>query len=167
MKRLFVIALMAVICMTAGAQGKWRVNHREADPLVGKTAKDLYVFEHDSIGIVVVWDWDKPDFRVVSKVGLFVYKNLGYDVRSPIAVGIYDSQDNLVEKFSINMVFEPNTAYKSIVNPDMNKKGRQNMMKILKAMKSGDGYVRIVGGIYQSPDFDLKITPFDKQDLQE
>jgi len=30
-------------------------------------------------------------------------------------------------------------------------------------MKSGDGYVRIVAELYNSPDFDIKITPYSQR----
>lgn len=34
---------------------------------------------------------------------------------------------------------------------------------MVKAMQSGDGYVRIVVKRKETPDFDLKITPYSQQ----
>ena len=45
MKKLLTIALMLLAGLTASAQGVWKVSHREADPMKGQEAKDVYVYE--------------------------------------------------------------------------------------------------------------------------
>ena len=40
MKKLLTIALLLLAGLTAGAQGRWTVSHREADPMKGQDARD-------------------------------------------------------------------------------------------------------------------------------
>ena len=50
MKKLLAIALLLLTVLTAGAQGTWRVSHREADPMKGQDARDVYIYNAPGIG---------------------------------------------------------------------------------------------------------------------
>lgn len=164
MKRLFVIALMTVMCIAAGAQGKWTVSHREADPLINQEAKDIYIYESPGIGTVVVWDWKDANFRLITENGFFHQvrlANIGLCV--PVTVGFYDNDGNMKSKFQLIMFEEDNHAGKFIATGGYYMLGRGNIRKAMKQMKSGDGYLRIVADLYNRSKFDIKITPFEKQ----
>jgi hypothetical protein len=53
MKRLLTIALLLAVVFSAGAQGKWTVSHREADPMKNQDARDVYIYETGGNGQVV------------------------------------------------------------------------------------------------------------------
>jgi len=88
MKKILVIAMMVVLNITASAQGTWSVSHRQADELKGQTAQDVYMYEAPGIGTVVVWDWKKPDFRLITDKGIFHQELVqGVGLCVPIQVG--------------------------------------------------------------------------------
>ena len=164
MMKLLIIAMMTVLTMTASAQGTWTISHRQADELKGQTAQDVYIYEAPGIGSVVVWDWKKPDFRLITNNGFFHQKRVqgvnGLCV--PINVGFYDKSGNLKTKFQLIMFTEDNHSMKWIATGGFYLGGRGNIRKTLSRMKSGDGYVRIVAELYNRPDFDIKITPYNQ-----
>lgn len=164
MKKLLAIALLMVLSMTASAQGTWTVSHREADELIGQTAQDVYMYEAPGIGTVVVWDWKKPDFRLITDKGFFNQVRLqGSGLCVPVKVGFYDKNGKLKTRFQLIMYCEDNHGMKWIATGGYYLAGRGNIRKILAHMKSGDGYVRIVAELYDRPDFDIKVTPYQKR----
>jgi hypothetical protein len=164
MKKLLTIVLITVLTMTASAQGTWTVSHRQADELKGQTAQDVYIYEAPGIGSVVVWDWNKPDFRLITDQGFFREKSMqgvnGLCV--PIYVGFYDKNGNLKTRFQIIMFEEDNHGSRWIATGGFYVGGRGNIRKTLSRMKSGEGYVRIVAELYNRSDFDIKITPYSQ-----
>ena len=66
MKKLLTIALLLLVGMAAGAQGRWTVSHRKADTMKGQDARDVYIYDANGIGSLVVWDWNKADFRLIT-----------------------------------------------------------------------------------------------------
>jgi len=160
MKKLLTIALLLMMVLTAGAQGEWTVSHREADPMKNQTAKDVYIYEASGIGSVVVWDWDKADFRLITDDGFFrvLYVN-GMQI-VPIKVGFYDDNGNLDKMYEIQLVPEDNTNNKWIATAGFYYFGRGNIRKIMKRLKSGSGYVRFLGELYGNKYFDFKVKPF-------
>ena len=165
MKKILTIVFITVVIMTASAQGTWTVSHRQADELKGQTAQDVYIYEAPGIGSVVVWDWNKPDFRLITDKGFFHQKRVqgvnGFCV--PTNVGFYDKNGNFKTKFQLIMFEEDNHGMKWITTGGWYLAGRGNIRKALKRMKSDEGYVRIVAELYNRPDFDIKIYPFDMQ----
>lgn len=163
MKKLLTIALL-LIEITASAQGRWTVSHRQADELKGQTSQDVYMYEAPGIGTVVVWDWKKPEFRLITDKGFFHQKMVqgaaGFCV--PVNVGFYDNNGNLKTKFQLIMYTEDNHGMKWITTAGFYVGGRGNIRKALARMKSGDGYVRIVAELQGRPDFDIKVTPYQK-----
>ena len=60
------------------------------------------------------------------------------------------------------MFTEDNHGLKWIATGGYYLGGRGNIRKALARMKSGDGYVRIIAELANNPDFDIKITPYQK-----
>lgn len=163
MKKLLTIALMAVLCLTAGAQGTWSVIHREADELKGQSAKDVYVYDEEGVGSVVVWDWDRPAFRLITESGLFHQVMVQSQLCVPVTVGLYDDDGYLKTKLNLILYVESNKNSKWITTGGFYIGGRGNIKKTLAHMKSGKGYVRFVAQLYGQPDFDLRVVPFDSK----
>lgn len=165
MKKILVILLLIVLSLSTHAQGSWTVSHRDADELKGETAQDVYMYEVPGIGTVVVWDWKKPDFRIITDKGFFHQERVqgvnGFCV--PVKVGFYDKNGNLKSKFQLIMFVEENHVNKWIATGGFYLGGRGNIRKTLAHMKSGDGYVRFVAELYDRPDFDIKVIPFQKK----
>lgn len=152
-----------LLCMTAVAQGSWTVSHRDADELKGQDARDVYLYEAPGVGTVVVWDWDKADFRLITDNGFFkayYYQGSKY---YPITVGFYDDDGKLEKKFGLDLIEEYNHGGKYIATGGFYYGGRGNIRKLLSRMKSGKGYVRILADLYNRSAFDIMITPFEKQ----
>ena len=84
-----------------------------------------------------------------------------------ILVGIYDDDNNLIEKFKMWLDKESNNRNQvvrtrnagTMANP-VGQKGK--VKKIFKTLLSGSGYVRIVAERFQTTDFDMKIIPYSK-----
>lgn len=165
MKKLLTIVLMLLAGLTANAQGKWEVVHNEADPMKGEVERDVYIYRVDNVGSVVVWDWSKADFRLITNNGLFNTWATSSSVFAPVKVGFYDDNGELEKMLTINLVPEANSMKKRLVTSDFYFGGRSDIKKIITRMKSGKGYVRIIASRYNESDYDIKITPFDKQDL--
>lgn len=95
MKRLMTIALVLSAVLTACAQGRWSVSHREADELKGEEAQDVYIYYVAGVGTLVVWDWKSPNFRLISEKGMFRKMVSGGNVYVPVKVGFYDESGEL------------------------------------------------------------------------
>ena len=165
MKNLLTIVLLLLASLTAEAQGRWEVVHNEADPMKGEVERDVYIYSADNIGSVVVWDWSKADFRLITNKGLFNIWVSSGSAFAPVKVGFYNDSGELEKMFSITLVPEDNSMKKRLVTSDFYFGGRGDIKKIISRMKSGKGYVRIIASRYNESDFDIKITPFDKQVL--
>jgi len=162
MKRLMTIALVLLAGLTACAQGKWSVSHREADELKGQKAQDVYIYEAAGIGSLVVWDWKSPNFRLISEKGMFRKMVSGGNTFVPVKVGFYDESGKLEKSFTINLLEELNHSGRYIATADFYMLGRKDIKKTLARLKSGKGYVRMLAMLYNQPDFDLKVTPFQQ-----
>lgn len=163
MKKLLTIALLLMTVLTAGAQGTWTVSHREADPMKNQTAKDVYIYEASGIGSVVVWDWDKADFRLITDKGFFYVRYANGGKYVPIKVGLYDDYGVLDKMYEIHLIPEDNTNNKWIATGSFYYFGRGNIRKIMKRLKSGTGYVRFLGELYGNKDFDIKVRPYQQK----
>ena len=160
---------MLLMAIHIGAQG-WQKIYVEADELKGEKGGEVFMFTDPNVGSFVVWDFNRPQFRLVSDKELFnttIASGFGYTIKGLTAiVGIYDSNGNLKEKFNMWLDLEDNTSHRFVRTRDaggmsnpVGQKGK--VKKIFKALQSSDGYVRIVAERYNSSDFDLKITPFE------
>lgn len=157
---MMTIALVLLVALTAGAQGKWTVSHREADELKGEEAQDVYIYSVHGIGSLVVWDWKSPNFRLISEKGMFRKMVSGGNVYVPVKVGFYDESGKLEKSFTINLLEEPNHSGRYIATADFYMLGRKDIKKTLARLRSGKGNVRMLAMLYNQPDFDLSITPY-------
>lgn len=163
MKKLLTIALLLMMILTAGAQGRWTVTHREADPMKNQTAKDVYIYDTGGNGQVVVWDWDKADFRLITEHGFFrILVSNGMKI-VPIRAGIYDENGNLEKMYDIQLMPEDNTNGRWIATAGFYYFGRGNIRKVMKRLKSGKGYVRFLGELYNNQYFDINVTPYQEK----
>lgn len=156
------IALVLLVGMAASAQGKWHVSHREADELKDQKAQDVYIYDVAGVGSLVVWDWKSPNFRLISEKGMFRKMVSGGNTFIPVTVGFYDESGKLEKKFTINLLEELNHGGKFIATGDFYLLGRKDIKKTLARLKSGKGYVRMLAMLYNQPDFDLRVTPFQQ-----
>ena len=160
MKRLMTIALVLLAGLTACAQGKWSVMHREADELKGQKAQDVYLYDVAGVGTLVVWDWKSPNFRLISEKGMFRKMVSGGSTYVPVTVGFYDENGKLEKSFTINLAEELNHSGRYITTFDYYMLGRKDIKKTLARLRSGKGCVRFLAMLYNQSDFDLKVTPF-------
>lgn len=163
MKRLLTIALLLMMVLTAGAQGTWTVSHREADPMKNQDARDVYIYDVGGKGSVVVWDWGKADFRLISDNGGFHIRISNGMQVVPVKVGFYDDSGTLEKMYEIMLVPEDNTNYKWLTTAGFYYFGRGNIRKIMKRMKSGKGYVRFLAELYGNKYFDINVKPFKQE----
>lgn len=164
------IALMMAIAMSAQVEGKWLKQESEADELKGLTGNTYYTYTVPGVGGFMFYGFDTYQFYLLSD-GVQFNIETGYNQFSgsyagvSVLVGIYDGDGHLTEKFSMwldrvdNM---GNYAVKTrnaggMSNP-VGQKGK--VKKILKALRSDSGYVRIVAERFQRTDFDIKIPPY-------
>ena len=171
MKKLLTIALM-LIGITAYAQGTWTTVKVEADELKGIKGGESYQFSADSIGSVEITDWKKDRITITTNEGVFEYSK--HEVVnsvthmnkvvyvSKILIGLYNSEGALQEKLDGESYFDDENPKSLLVVGRTFKQTRQ-MKLMLKALQSGDGYMRIVVKRKEMPDFDLKITPYSQQ----
>ena len=164
------IALMMAIAMSAQGEGKWLKQESEADELKGSTGGSYYTYTVTGVGGFMFYGFETYQFCLLSD-GVQFNIETGYNQFSgsyagvSVLVGIYDGDGHLTEKFSMwldrvdNM---GNYAVKTrnaggMSNP-VGQKGK--VKKILKALRSDSGYVRIVAERFQRTDFDIKIPPY-------
>jgi len=164
MKRLMTIALLLLAGLAASAQGTWAVSHREADPMKNQDERDVYIYTVKGIGNVVVWDWDKAEFRLIAEKGFFrtLINSKGIRV-ALIRAGFYDESGKLEKYYDIQLVPEDNTSNKWISTAGFYFGGRGSIRKVMKRMKSGKGYVRLLGQLYDNKDFDINVTPYQPE----
>jgi hypothetical protein len=170
MKKLLTIALL-LVDMTASAQGVWSTGTNEADELIGIKGGRYYYYDVEGMGAIALWDWNGWNFKLFSHNGSFdtwVIKGSANTVYyTSMLIGIYDSSGALVEKFKDDIEVDYNQHGKyACINKNWayTPAKRKKLRKAIQAMKSGDGYVRIVCERRGKPNFDLKITPYDLQE---
>ena len=160
MKKLLSIALLLLAGLTASAQGTWTISHRQADPMKGQEAKDVYIYNVAGVGSMVIWDWDKADFRLVTEKGMFRTWVSSGSVFVPVKAGFYDEQGNMQKMVTVHLLPEDNKMRQYISTADFYMFGRKDIRKIFKHLKSGKGYVRFVAERYNDTDFDMRVTPY-------
>lgn len=170
MKKLLTI-MLTLVALTASAQGKWEKVVVEADELKGQEAAEVHLYAQPGIGGIVIWDFNKYQFRLISDEHQFNIES-GYSQYTgsyagiEIMVGIYDDSGKMIDKFKLWLDLEDNSGNRHVRTRDaggmFNPVGQKGKVKkIFKALKSGKGYVRIVTERYETSDYDLKILPLD------
>lgn len=139
----------------------------EADELKGQEANPYYRYEVEGEGSFVLWDWKDWAFRINTTNGIFdVWKNNYGMYWVKFTIGLYDNDDKLLTKFEDSLEAD----YREMRSAWMNKKwthyfyNKNKLKKMFKALKSGDGYVRIICKRRGAPDFDLKVMPYKEEE---
>lgn len=170
MRKLLTIALL-LVGMTASAQktGEWLTGMNEADELKGQKAGPYYLYEEKSMGSFCVWDWDDWVFRINSNNGPFdvwYYERSGFRFMKA-TIGLYDMNGNLIKGRETELAASVDGCSGWI-----NKNGmympatRKFLRKAIGALKSGEGYVRVVCARKGVPEFDLKVMPYKTPDSE-
>ena len=171
MKRILTVIILAVLCVTAFAKGNWTTVKVEADELKGIEGGEKYGYSVDSIGTVEIADWKKDRITITTSDGVFVCSK--HQVNNPVTgmskvvyvskvlIGLYDNKGMLQEKLYGESYFDDDNPKSLLVVGRTFTQARQ-MKRILKAVQSGDGCLRIVCKRKDLPDFDINTTPYKK-----
>ena len=171
MKRILTIIIMVVLCVTAYAQGNWITVKVEADELRGIEGGESYLYSVDSIGTIKIADWKKDRITITTNEGVFAYtKN---QVNNPVTnmskvvyvskvlIGLYNTKGVLQEKLDGESYFDDDSPKSLLVVGRTFSQSRQ-IKRMLKAVQSGGGCLRIVCKRKDMPDFDIKTTLYKK-----
>jgi len=164
MKKLLTIVLLLLSGLTVGAQeGKWSTGMIKGDELKGYTGGPYYRYDVESMGSFVLWDWNDWAFKISTNKGTFdlwYYQSTGtYFIN--VMMGLYTMDGKLTDKFE-NEIAADHTGRVAWIN----KKGlyswseTKHLKKMMRALKSGNGYVRIVCARKGAPEFDLLVMPY-------
>ena len=188
MKKLLTIVLMLLAGITANAQGVWTTIETPADELKGEKGGIHYKYSVEGVGEIEIYDWNDCLVRVRTYEGSFDYQEIksrqvmNYSMgggvstqsvpyatprfSSTVLIGKYDDNGKLKTKSEEGWEVDRS---QNCQNVTVNKKwffypqSCRKIKKLVKAMQSGDGYVRIVIKRKEMPDFDLIITPYSQQ----
>ena len=164
MKKLFTIAMLLLAGLIANAQeGKWTTGINDADELKGQTGGPYYLYEVKGIGSFVVWDWDDWVFKINSDNGYYdvwYYQSNGFRYMR-VTIGLYTMDNKLVESRDVELAADVSQRSGWINRNGMYYPAtRKKLRKMIRALKSGEGYVRVVCSRKGAPEFDLKIMPY-------
>lgn len=165
MKKLLSIVLLLLAGLTASAQqeGVWTTGMNEGDELKGLIGGPYYEYTVKGMGSLILWDFADWAFKITTDQSTFDVwhaDNGNYFIR--VQMGLYNLDGKLVEKFE-NDLQADHIANRSAW---INKKWpyypshRKALRKMMKALKEGNGWVRIVCKRRDLSDFDLKVTPY-------
>lgn len=170
MKKLLRIALM-MVGMTTYAQGTWTTVKIEEDELKGVKGGESYQYSVDSIGSIEITDWKKDRIIITTNAGEFecskrevVNKVTGVNKMvfvSKVLIGLYKDEGGLQEKLEGESYFDDENPKSLLVVGRTFTQTRQ-IKRILKAVQSGTGCLRIVCKRKDMPDFDIKTTLYQK-----
>lgn len=150
-------------------KGGWEITKIDADELKGNEAYTAYKYYQPGEGSFIFWGFNEFQYRIFSDNGIFNYQS-GYNRYSgsysgeSVTVGLYDGNDNFIEKFDMWLDKESDkggsylrTRNAGGMSNPVGQKGK--VKKILKHLQGDSGYVRIVATRYNRADFDIKIPP--------
>lgn len=157
--------------MTANAQGVWSTVKVEADEFKGIKGGESYQFTVDSIGSIEIIDWKKDRIVIKTNSGEFEYSkqevvnsvtHMNKTVYvSKVLIGLYNKEGALQEKLDGESYFDMENSKSLLVVGRTFTQTRQ-IKRMLKAVQSGEGCLRIVSKRKDMPDFDIKTTPYHK-----
>ena len=163
MKKLLAIALLLFAGLTASAQGTWSTGMNEADELKGFLGGPYYRYDVEGMGAFVLWDWEDWKFRILTDKGTFYVQSGSVGKYVSYTMGLYTLDGQLTDKLE-NWIEADNTSYNTAtINTNWwyTHSPKKKIKKMLQALKSGEGYVRIICKRNNMQDFDLKITKYD------
>ena len=163
MKKLLAIALLLFNVMTASAQGTWSTGMNEADELKGLLGGPYYRYDVEGMGTFVLWDWEDWKFRIITDKGAFYTQTGSAGQYVSISMGLYSPDGQLKEKFENAIEVDVNSRNTATINKNWMyyPSHRKKIKKMIHALKSGEGYIRIVCKRNNMQDFDLKVTKYD------
>ena len=169
MKKLLIIAMMAVLSLAAAAQAqtKWKSTKYDGDELTGTSPYTAYSYYQPGTGGIVTFGWDTPMFRISTEKGVFkettYYTGYGESLAVQVLVGIYDIQSGepkLLEKFNLFMDKEKNSlGDRMFVSGASLKRERKKALKILQALTTSNRIVRFICPRFADSSLDLCV-PF-------
>ena len=166
MKKLLAIAFLLLAWLTAGAQeGTWTTGVNEPDELKGSSGGPYYCYDIEGEGSFVIWDWDDILFKINTDKGCFdvwYYENTGTRVIR-ISLGLYAMDGKLVDKLENLELLADVTGRSAWASKDGYWYATRKKIKKMKhALKSGEGYIRILCARKSAPEFDVKIAPYNQ-----
>lgn len=167
MNKLLTISLLLLVVLTAGAQeGKWTTGMNEPDELKGDNGGPYYSYDIKGEGSFVVWDWNDYHFRINTDKGVFdVWYHQSTAVRfTRVTLGLYAMDGKMVDKLE-NLELLADISGKSAwtYSDAYMYAAKKKIKKMKRALKSGEGYIRILCARRGVPEFDVKITPYLQQ----
>lgn len=152
MKKFLFIGAMLFFTMQTFAQ-EWSSTLHKADELRGTKEYVSFMYEDKEKNTFIFWSHYKNDFRIICNEGIFDYDKNNSFVAT---FGYYDENGQLKKKQKITMFLEsgnPKTA-----SPGMFKKG-----EVVKYLKEGRGYIRILAKQFERVSlWEMKIPCMDK-----
>ena len=171
MKKLFAITMLLLTGLTSSAQGLWTTVKVEADELKGVKGGESYQYSVDSVGSIEITDWKKDRIIITTSVGEFEYSKHEVVNKvtsmnkvvyvSKVLIGLYTDKGSLQEKLDGESYFDGENPKSLLVVGRTFTQTRQ-IKRMLKAVQSGEGYLRVVCKRKDMSDFDIKTTPYQE-----
>lgn len=166
MKKIILSLVFAMVSIISFGQ-VWTSTNYEADELTNTEAYTAYTYSSE-VGHFIYWS-NKPDqFRIISNSAIFNYnsgysKYAGHYCGFNIMVGLYDKNDNLIDKFTMwldcpSSDGKPTFGETRNMGKMFNPVGQAKKCKKIFSHLKTTGYVRIVADLYGTGKFDMKIN---------
>ena len=118
---------------------QWNISEHQADLMKNQKAYTSYRYEDNKGNGFVYWSNSNYDLRIYSGEGIFDYSERRF---VDVMFGIYDINDNLLEKSSITLKVEKNAAFATVPYK------KKTAVKVIKYLNENEGYVRILAPLY-------------------
>lgn len=167
MKKLLTIALLLLAGLTASAQeGTWTTGVNESDELKGSIGGPYYSYDIEGEGSFVVWDWDDFLFKINTDKGVFdvwYYESTATRFMR-VTLGLYTMDGKMVDKLENLELFADISGKSAWTSKDTYWYATKKKIKKMKrALKTGEGYIRIICARKDAPELDVKIAPYNQK----
>ena len=168
MKKVFLSLLLLMIGLVVSAQeGKWVTDTIKGDELKGQATTVAHCYVQEDMGMFVFWESNSDRFSIVSPKSIFNTMVSRGEIGALSFVGLYDDSGNLKEKLEIWLKLDTSSGHHRLfaidyANNPLIKHHKKNIRKVLEAIQSGEGYIRILADRYQAEGFDLKVPALMK-----
>ncbi len=158
MKKLLLVLLFVCGQQIAGAQD-WSKTSWDADELTEREAYDSYRYTDEIGNSFVFWSNSDADFRIISALGIFDYEGANHNFWA--LIGLYDENDELLEKFEIRFLAVEGMGNQAEANLTPFRRPIPNperCRKLLQFLTQRQGYARIVAPLFGTNNkFDLTV----------
>ena len=145
---------------------KWIKSEIEGDELKGTPNYYAYTYvDIESKGAITLWSIKEDNFRIKSLKSIFKSngsKGANHNNLVIGLVGLYDEQNNLVEKFEKFLFEEDGHDQMDQVHPNkytsMGGNNKKKAKQIVDYLLNKKGYVRFVLPLYGGGELDFKVT---------